>query len=96
MTTIEMARAKAESVSGYSYNRQTLESICNAGFTAIPEGSLIAANGDQRVTLESGALVCRKGDVVTKTTQAAGDAMREQQALVMYAVRASQLGVRVG
>jgi len=89
-TLIERAEKVAQGNAGNSYNPETLKSICNAGYNAIPSGAVIGSQGGQVLTLVDGVIVCAKDGNVTKRTELTTEAMRES-VVVAYAVAASKL-----
>ena len=65
-TTIEQAKKIAEQKTGYSYNPATLEAICNAGYDAIRDGTILTTQGDQKLVKQGADVVCVKGGAETK------------------------------
>jgi hypothetical protein len=94
MTTIEKAHIAAKKNTVYSYNPKTLEALCEAGYSAIPEGSTLMSAGGQVLKLQNNAVVCWQNGQAGKTTPV-NDANREQ-VVIMYAVNASATGIHMG
>jgi hypothetical protein len=94
-TTKEKAKQAAESTLGYSYNADILSAIVDAGYLAIPDGVSLMTQGEQVITLEAGAIICRKDGIITKTTPITTPEMQEQ-VLIMYAVKTSRNAIHCG
>lgn len=94
MTTTEKTIAEIESKPGYSYSRKIVEQICNAGYSAIVDGTVILTNGDQQLVKQGTDLVCINGGVETKRNPL--DAAAQERALMMYAIKHSRVGTHMG
>lgn len=97
MTTNEMidrVHAKHKSVSGYSYNPTVIDEIINAGYAAIPDGAVVAAQGTQRAVKRGEVMETIDNGKTIKTTPivaAAHDAI-----LIEYATRMSRTSIKIG
>ena len=98
MTTVEMmskVECKLQSVTGYSYNPDTLRKTLEAGYAAIPAGAVLATNGGQTLKLISNCVTCWANGQQTKTTPVEDDNMRDT-VLMMYAGAVCQTGIHMG
>jgi len=98
MTTSEMmskVETKMQSVSGYSYNTDTLRKALEAGYAAIQDGTVLMSRGGQTLKLIGGCVTCWAAGKQTKSTPVADDKMRET-VLMMYAETACQSGIHMG
>jgi len=94
MTTAEKTIKEIESKPGYSYNRQIVEQVCDAGYSAIEDGTVIMTNGDQQLIKQGNDLVCIKDG--TETKRSALDDAAKERTLMLYAMHKSAVGTHMG
>jgi hypothetical protein len=90
----EMATKMATSGIGYCYDSARLNAICEAGLDGIPEGAVIAQQGEQKLYRVGNTVECRKEGKVTRVTPLDGD--MAGKAVAMYAHLVSRKGYVIG
>lgn len=84
--------AMIESQSGYAYNKQIIIDTIDAD--SIPNGTVLFDDTENRLVVESNAIINYLNGKPVKTTDMVGPA--RDQALMMYAANQSRLAVKTG